>query len=129
MFEVGVQTQFEASHTLRGNFGPATRRHGHTYTVEVTARGPALRADGTLLDIALLQRLVQEAVDPLHYHDLDELAEFHERNSTAEMVAVYFWEHIGPSLAGEALDSLAVRVAESPQAFARYEAPIGLGSL
>lgn len=128
MFEVGVQTQFEAAHTLRGDFGPATRRHGHTYSIEVTVRGSDLRPDGTLLDIGLLQRLVQAAIAPLHYRDLDELDAFRERNSTAEMVAVYLWERIGPSLAGETLDSLAVRVAESPQAFARYEAPIGANS-
>lgn len=129
MFEVGIETQFEAAHTLRGDFGPATRRHGHTYKVEVTVRGSALRQDGTLVDIGQLQRLAQAAADTLHYQDLDELDAFRERNSTAEMVAVHFWEQISPSLSGEMLDSLAVRVSESPQAFARYEGPIGMGSL
>ncbi len=125
MFEVGIETQFEAAHMLRGNFGPATRRHGHTYSVEVTVRGPVLRGDGTLVDIGLLRRLAEDAAGALHYQDLDELEAFRERNSTAEMVALHFWEQISPSLAGERLDSLSVRVAESPQAFARYEAPVG----
>jgi 6-pyruvoyltetrahydropterin/6-carboxytetrahydropterin synthase len=128
MFEVGIQTQFEAAHTLRGEFGPATRRHGHTYTVEVTVKGSRLRQDGTLLDISLLQRLVKEAIDPLHYRDLDDLDAFRDRNSTAEMVALYLWEQIGPALTGEAIDSLVVQVAESPQAFARYEAPLRANS-
>lgn len=124
MFEVGIRTQFEAAHALRGDFGPATRRHGHTYDVDVTVTGSRLRPDGTLLGIGLLQRVVQEAIAPLHYRDLDDLETFRDRNSTAEVVALYLWEQIGPALSGETIDSLAVRVAESPQAFARYEAPL-----
>lgn len=124
MFEVGIRTQFEAAHALRGDFGPATRRHGHTYGVDVTVTGSRLRPDGTLLDIGLLQRVVQETIAPLHYRDLDDLEAFRDRNSTAEVVALYLWEQIGPALAGETIDSLAVGVAESPQAFARYEAPL-----
>ncbi|MGI8551459.1 MAG: 6-pyruvoyl trahydropterin synthase family protein, partial [Dehalococcoidia bacterium] len=50
MFEVGIVTQFEAAHRLQGEFGPATRTHGHTYRVQITVRGASLRADGTLFD-------------------------------------------------------------------------------
>src|ERR671923_2830479 len=94
MFEVGVVAQFEAAHRLRGDFGPATRRHGHTYRVEVAVRGATLRDDGTLCDIGMLQGLVGEVVRRLHFRDLDELEPFTERNSTAEGVALYLAEQI-----------------------------------
>lgn len=120
MFEVGVVTQFEAAHSLRGDFGPATRRHGHTYRLEIAVRGPALRADGTLCDIGMLQSVVEDAVAPLHYQDLDELEVFAGRNTTAEAVALALCEIVASRLNSAGLSSLSVRVWESPQAYASY---------
>jgi 6-pyruvoyltetrahydropterin/6-carboxytetrahydropterin synthase len=118
MYEVGVVAQFEAAHRLRGDFGPATRLHGHTYRLEVSARGERLRPDGTLFDLAQLQAIVSEIVTDLHYRDLDEIPGLAGRNTTAEMVADYCWERIAPSLRGHGLASLLVRVWESPQGYA-----------
>src|ERR687888_2729876 len=114
MFEVGVVAQFEAAHRLRGEFGPATRHHGHTYRVEVAIRGPALRADGTLCDIGRLQQAVQDVVSSLHYRDLDELAAFESRNSTAEVVAQYLYEQIALHFTDQGLSALIVRGWASP---------------
>ena len=50
MYEVYVATQFEAAHRLVGDFGPATRMHGHTYRLEVLVRGERLSEDGTLTE-------------------------------------------------------------------------------
>jgi 6-pyruvoyltetrahydropterin/6-carboxytetrahydropterin synthase len=121
MYEIGVVAQFEAAHRLRGDFGPATRAHGHTYRVEVTVRGPALREDGTLCDLGILQQAVDAAVRALHYRDLDELDAFAGRNTTAEAVARHIHDQVAPTLTRESLSQLAVRVWESPQAFAGYE--------
>lgn len=121
MFEVGVAGQFEAAHRLHGDFGPAARTHGHTYRVEVSVRGPALRADGTLLDISRLQRALQEATDVLHFRDLDEVPGLAGRNTTAEVVARYLFDRIAPQIASPELDTLRVQVWESPQAFAVFE--------
>ena len=128
MFEVGVVAQFEAAHALRGDFGPASRRHGHTYRVEVAVRGNNVREDGALCDIGLLQTIVQEVVSELHFRDLDEVAMFAGRNTTAEVVAAVLFEQIALRLADEGLDTLAVRVWESPQAYAYYENELGASS-
>jgi 6-pyruvoyltetrahydropterin/6-carboxytetrahydropterin synthase len=124
VFEVGVTAQFEAAHRLRGDFGPATRTHGHTYRVEVAVRGPELHSDGTLYDIGLLQQVVQDAVGRLHYRDLDEVAELRGRNTTAEVVAQHLHEHIAAQLRGQGGSTLIVRVWESPQAYAVYESDL-----
>src|SRR5919202_873710 len=94
MFEVGVVAQFEAAHRLRGDFGPATRRHGHTYRVEVRARGQTLRPDGTLFDIARLQEALRDVTAALHYRDLDEVPELAQLNTTAEALAHYVFTRI-----------------------------------
>jgi 6-pyruvoyltetrahydropterin/6-carboxytetrahydropterin synthase len=125
MFEIGVITQFEAAHRLHGDFGPATGTHGHTYRVEVSLRGPSLRPDGTLYDIAALQQAVSDVVATVHYRDLDEVEDFAGRNTTAEVVALYFYEHLVPHLAFTDLQILRVRIWESPNAYAQYEsAPV-----
>ena len=121
MFEVGIVTQFEAAHQLHGNFGPATRVHGHTYRVEVIARGPTLRTDGTLCDMGLLQNLTREVVDTLHYQNLNDLPEFVGKNTTAEIVSRYIFEQIVPGLSLARDTTITVRVFESPSAWAGYE--------
>lgn len=118
MYEIGIVAQFEAAHRLKGDFGPATRLHGHTYRLEVITRGERLQADGTLYDLAQLQTLVNEIISDLHYRDLDDIAGLADRNTTAETVADYCWKRIAPSLRDHGLTSLLVRVWESPQAYA-----------
>ncbi len=130
MFEVGFRAGFEATHRLRGDFGSATQRHGHAYRVDAAVRGPALSDDGTLLDVGLLRRLLDEAVGPLHDRDLDTLEVFQGQNTTAEVVARHLFAalragllHAGSAIA-ERVSSLRVTVWESPEVFASYEGPL-----
>jgi 6-pyruvoyltetrahydropterin/6-carboxytetrahydropterin synthase len=121
MFEIGIVAQFEAAHRLRGDFGPATRLHGHTYSVELSVRGESLRSDGTLFDISVLQRAAGEAVGKLDYRDLDEVEGLSGENTTAEVVARFLFQQVAPGLRGQGLSLLRAQVWESPQAYAAYE--------
>jgi len=121
VYEVYVATQFEAAHRLVGDFGPATRTHGHTYRMEVVLRGENLGEDGTLYDIGLLRTAVEDLAASLHYRDLDEIPGLSGTNTTAEAVAHYCWERLAPPLRGRQLDSLVVRIWESPQVYAARE--------
>ena len=121
MYEVGITAQFEAAHRLVGDFGPATRLHGHTYQLDVIVRGEQLRQDGTLYDIARLEEEVGRMVATLHYRDLAEVTGLAGVNTTAEAVARYCWEKLAASLTGVGLASLRVRVWESPRAYAARE--------
>ncbi len=118
MYQVGVSAQFEAAHRLIGDFGPATRVHGHTYRLDVAIRGEQLHDDGTLYDIGHLRRLVDDLVAELHYRDLSEVPGLADLNTTAENVAKFCWERLAKSLRAAGLDSLLVRVWESPQVYA-----------
>jgi 6-pyruvoyltetrahydropterin/6-carboxytetrahydropterin synthase len=121
MYEVYVATKFEAAHRLIGDFGPATRTHGHTYRMEVILRGEGLKDDETLYDIGLLRGAVEELAASLHYRDLDEVPGLESVNTTAETVAHYCWERLAPPLKDQGLDSLVVRIWESPQVYAARE--------
>lgn len=120
MYEVGVSARFEAAHSLRGDFGQATRLHGHTYRVDVTVEGPALRDDGTLCDISRLKAAVDEVAGCLHYRNLDEVDELRELNTTAEALARHFFDRVAAAIAGHAVEEVVVRLWESPDAYAGY---------
>lgn len=118
MYEIYVAAQFEAAHRLVGDFGPATRLHGHTYRMEVVVRGERLDDSGVLYDIGELRGAVDSIAAGFHYRNLDELPEFEGRNTTAEAVADLVWERLAPGLRGDRLSSLTVRIWESPEVHA-----------
>jgi len=121
MYEIYVAARFEAAHRLVGDFGPATRMHGHTYRIEVILRGQHLGDDGTLYDIGVLNQAVDDLAASLNYRDLNEVPDLLGVNTTAEAVADYCWERLAPPLRDEGLDSLVVRIWESPDAYAARE--------
>jgi 6-pyruvoyltetrahydropterin/6-carboxytetrahydropterin synthase len=121
MYEIYVAARFEAAHRLVGDFGPATRMHGHTYRIEVILRGQHLGDDGTLYDIGALGQAVDDLAASLNYRDLNEVPDLLGVNTTAEAVADYCWERLAPPLRDEGLDSLVVRIWESPDAYAARE--------
>ncbi|HZC83149.1 MAG TPA: 6-carboxytetrahydropterin synthase [Rubrobacter sp.] len=121
MYEIYVAARFEAAHRLVGDFGPATRTHGHTYRMEVIVRGRHLGDDGTLCDIGELGQAVEGLAGSLHYMDLNEVSGLAEVNTTAEAVASYCWDKLAEPLRGQGLDSLTVRIWESPDAYAARE--------
>jgi 6-pyruvoyltetrahydropterin/6-carboxytetrahydropterin synthase len=121
MYEIYVAARFEAAHRLVGDFGPATRTHGHTYRMEVIVRGQHLGDDATLYDIGELGQAVDGLAGSMHYRDLNEVPGLAEVNTTAEAVASYCWEELAKPLHGRGLDSLTVRIWESPDAYAARE--------
>lgn len=124
MYEIYVAARFEAAHRLNGDFGPATRMHGHTYRIEAILRGASLKEDGTLYDIGKLQPALDDLAASLHYQNLDEVEGLAGKNTTAEAVAHYCWENLAPPLRGRNLDSLIVRVWENPDVYAAREDPL-----
>jgi 6-pyruvoyltetrahydropterin/6-carboxytetrahydropterin synthase len=121
MYEIYVAARFEAAHRLVGNFGPAARTHGHTYRMEVIVRGKHLGDDGTLYDIGELGQTVEGLAGSMHYRDLNEVPGLEGVNTTAEAVASYCWDKLAELLRGQGLDSLTVRIWESPDAYAARE--------
>jgi 6-pyruvoyltetrahydropterin/6-carboxytetrahydropterin synthase len=86
-FEIGITDEFEAAHSLNGDFGPATRLHGHTYGVEVRAEAREINSTGTFYDIGRLRAELKSVLEHLHYRNLNEVPELVGTNTTAEAVA------------------------------------------
>jgi 6-pyruvoyltetrahydropterin/6-carboxytetrahydropterin synthase len=124
VFDVTVRARFEAAHRLIGDFGPATRTHGHTYRLEVTVRGESLAQDGTLLDVGMLRQAVDALVASLHYTDLDQVPGLSAVNTTVEQVAAHCWAQLAPAVRGRGLATLRVAVWESDDVGAALDAPL-----
>lgn len=112
--------EFDARHSLRGDFGAATKTHSHRYRVELVVRGERLRPDGTLCDIGRLTATLRQAVADLDNRDLDNLAQFAATNSTAEVVAEQLASRVRTGVNGDDLATLTIRVWESAKAFGAF---------
>jgi len=102
--------RFEAAHQLPGHTGKYANLHGHSYTLEVSVRGPIDQApgasdDGMVMDFQELSAIVQQSV--LQQLDHQFLNEVIEVRSTAENLAHWIWDTL---LAGGLSASLLDRV-------------------
>jgi 6-pyruvoyltetrahydropterin/6-carboxytetrahydropterin synthase len=92
--------------------------------MEVIVRGERLKDDGTLYDVGRLRKAVEELAASLHYRDLNDVPDLAGVNTTAEAVARYCWDRLALRLRGQGLDSLTVRIWESPQVYGAREDPL-----
>ena len=87
--------RFEAAHFLPGHKGKCARPHGHSYTLEVTVRGPLKQApgasdDGMVMDFDDLSLFVQQAVlERLDHQDLNKVTGV---RTTVENLAHWIWD-------------------------------------
>lgn len=134
--EITHVQEFSAAHRLvsahlserenRELYGPCFTDHGHNYSVEVTVRGPVEPETGMVMDLNRLSRLVVERiiarVDHRHLnHDVPFLK---GTITTAENVAVAFWDELEPALrAFKGCKLYRIRLNESRANRAEYYGP------
>ena len=132
MYSVSVRDHFMIAHSFNGAvFGPAQRRHGATYVVDVEFRRTELDSDGIVVDIGRALDTVRATLGALNFQNLDEVPEFTGRNTTTEFLARVIFDRIVAAIhAGELGEQASgiqvVRVAlhESHVAWAAFEGPV-----
>lgn len=113
------QFTFDAAHHLPHHGGKCARPHGHTYTLEVTVRGPIKQAlsksdHGMVLDFADLSHIVKEAVIArLDHYDLNIVTGVY---TTVENLIHWIWDAL---VAAGLPDDLLYRIRlwETPTSF------------
>jgi 6-pyruvoyltetrahydropterin/6-carboxytetrahydropterin synthase len=96
--ELTKEYRFEAAHRLprvpEGH--KCARLHGHSYKIELEARGPVDPEAGWLFDFAKLD----EAWEPLHalfdHRNLNDVPGL--ENATSENLAIYIWNALRPRI-------------------------------
>ncbi len=101
VFEVSKDFIFSAAHQIRFHGGKCERLHGHNWRVRVHVRASVLNRIGMVVDFADLQRWVGEVGARFDHRNVNEVPPFDEQNTTAELLARFFFQEVGTKLAGE----------------------------
>ena len=132
MYAVEVSGQIMFAHSFRGKvFGPAQKLHGATFVVRAAFLAEQLDGNGIVVDIGRAQEVLDAALKPLGYQNLDDLPQFKGVNTTTEFLTRYIYDQLTAAArtgalgrSGRELATIRVTVAESPTARAWYEAPL-----
>jgi len=108
---------FEAAHRLPNV--PEGHRcanlHGHSYRIELTLEGPVDPHTGFVIDFFDIEAAFGPLLNTLDHHYLNDIAGLD--NPTAELIAVWIWERVKPSLQ----QLVKVIVYETPDCWAEYD--------
>ena len=132
MFAVEVRDHIMIAHSLPAPvFGPAQRLHGATFVVDAAFFAEALDAHGIVVDIGRATEVLGEALAPLRYRNLDEVAELAGRITTTEMLSRHVFDALAAAARqgrlgdGGRLRRIRVTLHESHAARGWYEADLG----
>ncbi len=126
MFAVGIRRELRARHSLGEEFGPEEAvPHGHAYVVEWRCSAAALDGHGFAMDIALMERVLEEVLGSIAGSYLNELPFFRQRPVSVENLALHLHGRLMDELASAGMDRAGlagseVVVWESQTAWASY---------
>ncbi|MHC4100467.1 MAG: 6-pyruvoyl trahydropterin synthase family protein [Planctomycetota bacterium] len=118
MFELMVERDFHAAHAVVVE-GRRESSHDHTWHVSVVVAGPAVGSEGLLCDFHVIERQLEQVLEPLCGCDLNQTPPFDQISPTAEMVARHIADVIGPQLPDQ-VTLAGVSVTEAPGCTATY---------
>jgi 6-pyruvoyltetrahydropterin/6-carboxytetrahydropterin synthase len=87
MFEVSVETRFEAAHQVRLDGGQFEPLHTHQWRAEARWVGPKLDGMEVLVDFVASKQALERAVADMNGRTLNEVPALQEMNPSAEQVA------------------------------------------
>ena len=126
MYEVTVSRVFAAAHAIRLYDGSIEPLHGHNWTVDVTVETDQLDDIQVVMDFHKLEQSLDALIGKLHNGNLNDVPPFDPTgrsssslNPTAERVAWWFADQLGPSLPRGARLQV-VKVGEAPGCTAAY---------
>jgi 6-pyruvoyltetrahydropterin/6-carboxytetrahydropterin synthase len=99
VFEISKDFVFSAAHQIRFHGGKCERLHGHNWRVRVHAKASELNRIGMVIDFADLQKLVAEIGHRFDHQNVNEIPPFDQVNTTAELLARFFYTEASARLA------------------------------
>lgn len=124
MFSLSVNDHIMIAHSLpREFFGPAQAVHGATLSIEATFTRAELDENSVVMDIGEASQLLDDALAPLRYANLDEHPDFAGRLSTSEAIAEHIGIRLSQALADRPEIVICVYLRENPRAAVSYTVP------
>ncbi len=125
VYEVGTGRSVHAFHVMPEMAGPEGRLHAHDYRIEVVVERSELDERGMVCDLDLLEAALRDTTAQVEGEDLDRIRPPDAPAVTVEVFARWVHEALAEPVRRAGGGVLAVRVWESPVAFAGYRAPVG----
>ncbi|MEC4683729.1 MAG: 6-carboxytetrahydropterin synthase [Nitrospirota bacterium] len=107
-FCVSVKRTFAASHLIPGYPGLCARLHGHNWTVEAVFRTERLNPLGMAVDFHKIEDWIDPVLSEVDHSHLNDHPFFGEKTTTAENIALFFYQRLSGSLDKENLPGLSL---------------------
>ncbi|MBI5416741.1 6-carboxytetrahydropterin synthase QueD [Candidatus Poribacteria bacterium] len=120
MYSLKVETNFASAHNLRNYKGKCENLHGHNWKVTAEFSSATLNDIGIVIDFKELKQLLNNIIDELDHHYLNELPAFKEQNPSSENIAKYIYTNIKNTLNNNNVKIDRVTVWESDNCSAAY---------
>ncbi len=118
MFQISVESHFDAAHALRGYQGKCENLHGHRFKVVARVRASKLNDIGLAYDFKELKAKLSDVLERFDHTNLNEVQPFNTINPSSENIAQTIYRELSPKIVGVNLD--AIEVWESPESCAEY---------
>ena len=133
MFAVEVRDSIMIAHSLPDPFfGPAARKHGATFVVDIAFMRESLTRHNVVVDVGAAQTVLKAILAPLGYQDLDTLPQFGGVLTTTEFLCRHIFDEMKAAImrgelgeGAEALAAMRVTLGETHLARAWFEGPVG----
>jgi 6-pyruvoyltetrahydropterin/6-carboxytetrahydropterin synthase len=89
MYELKIIRKFAAAHQLLLSQTKCENLHGHNWKIEVVVQGECLDQSGMMIDFTILKKEVDQILDTLDHHFLNEIPFFKENSPSSENIARY----------------------------------------
>ena len=120
MYELTVSSRFAAAHQLRNYKGRCERLHGHNWKVQVTVTARELNEIGLGMDFTEIKDALQNILESVDHHFLNDLPMFKSRNPSSENIAKWVSERLSEHLDDGNVQVARVTIWESEDACATY---------
>ena len=120
MYEISVESHFDAAHFLRGYQGKCEALHGHRFRVVARISAPELDDTGMAYDFAELKRHLNDILSRFDHTCLNDVPPFDKINPSSENIAATVYQELKPKLTGAPVTISTIEVWESPQTGVTY---------
>ena len=120
MFEVAIESHFDAAHFLREYRGKCEALHGHRFRVVARIKADVLDDSGMAYDFTELKKNLNEVVGKYDHTCLNDVPPFDKINPSSEHLAKTIHGELKKKLR-ENVSISSIEVWESPQSWATYK--------
>jgi 6-pyruvoyltetrahydropterin/6-carboxytetrahydropterin synthase len=120
MYEISVESDFDAAHFLRGYQGKCETLHGHRFKVVAIVKADKLNDIGLGYDFTVLRRKLGEILNRYDHTCLNDNPPFDSINPSSENLATTIYRELQQKLSGDIVTIAGVEVWESPQSRVTY---------